>query len=1805
MFSLLCLDTFDLIEIKTIDGLATNENNTYLTMGAHAIKDHREKDVLAITDGNGLKATDVIRDNTPPEISGFEFDMNTGIISITFTDTIQLTGFNVTEITLQSSSNISQSNISYTLQGGSVQRSTKAAAVLEISVRPEDLNEIKKNEYLATNKSNTWLSVTSKVAKDAASNQLLEISEYGAFQADDFTDDANNPYLESFIFNLNTGELTLTFNETIDVTTYVPFGITFQNDRDNELSTDFYTLTGGMIIGGDGPIFKIQLSKDDLNSLKSKPDLATKKATTFITLQEFAFTDMRNNKVINVTSDSPIQAETVPPDVIPPVLLDFIVDMNQGLLNLTFTEYVDPETYKYSEVQLQNQHNNSYQTVELTGGIVESNLDVFTIKLNNEDLFNIQRYVNLSTDINNTFLSFSDGFIKDASGKNVEEIKSTSAKKATNFTADTTPPVLQNFTLNLDTKELLLTFDEVVNVESFNISHFILQDTSFDSNSSITLMTSTVQDDNDHIVVIDISKDDKEKIDTTYDLATGKPDTFLKITGDGLSDMVDNQIEDSDALNVFQYIEDSSGPVVASFILNIQEGLLELTFNEAIVPSTFNVSNIKISVSPTPKDIAVFSYTLEYTSKPTGKDRSILNLTLANQDLNYIKSEPLFSSNSSYVFITYETNTIEDVYGNVGPAVTSKLLSADDVILDITGPKLKEFDLNMNSNTLTLSFSETINIAEFDVSQITIQSNYSDPEYFVTLSSKNTTFELSNYVDVVVQLSRSDANKIKAIQELAFDNTSTFISITDRLVEDISDNQNFPVEGKAVQNYVRDTSPLEFLRFTINMTSQILMLYFEEPVDIATFDYSDIVLFNPQNTSTVFMISYSDLVEVNTADVTIQLIQDDTNILNSLPICTKASDCYLNFTLGLSNDTAGNPITVPKLQIQVDNFYGDDISPSLVEFKEFNLEEGLVTLLFSETVDVDTIDFTKLNFTEWYNDPNVIINLTGGEIVEHDGPLITFRLTNSDLNRLKLNKATICNDEQNCWIRFSSEFIKDTFNNSVTPVLDSATFLENEYAASFIDDEKPPYIVSYSLDMNSTILSLTFDEIVNIDKLNLKEAQFQDGPNATSLVQLTDNGNLLTTGLAQVVTLELNADDVYNLKADLFVATNISSTWIVFTEMFIEDVSNVQIEPAIDEISAIQADNYTADQIKPTVVEFKELSLRDNTFTVVFSEPILAETYVPSKFIIQSNENGNQYYRVLTGGEPDLSEVTDTLVVTFTKEDVSEIEKEVMLAFDQSNTFINISNGAVTDTAGNPVVGTKDNDNNPIAIQVQNHLKDITGPELIDFSLDMDSGLVVLTFDDVVNPATFMPTEITFLASAEDDEDILHRLEEGETSSPIGFTVNFTLVANDLNALKRFDQLATNRNNTFVSITSLVILEPGNVGALPLTVQCGNYTPDTTSPKLVSFVYDAHIASLSLLFSETVNISSLDPSGITLLNAKTESQATQQHTLTGGVAVPNDTDITFDLYLTVYDLHIIQENTKLATVTNNSFLSILNTTVYDMAGNPVENLPLTDAKGAIDHNKDMLSPSLLYFTFDLNEGILALTFSEAVNASSVNVSSFVLSNKVDVDDENFQYHRLTSGLASVNDTTVSDHDVTLLLYISEYDLNEIKKLMDLATDKTNTRLYYDADAVKDAAGNGLEGRTVSKALFASDFTNDTTDPELRGFKVDLNDGLLTLTFSETVDVATIDFTAITIIDKPINTSFSYNLTNGTIISENGPIVEVILDPDDINYLKLSTSVFTENLNTHLYLDSSTIHDLYGNPVKNINISNAKQAREVD
>lgn len=159
------------------------------------------------------------------------------------------------------------------------------------------------------------------------------------------------------------------------------------------------------------------------------------------------------------------------------------------------------------------------------------------------------------------------------------------------------------------------------------------------------------------------------------------------------------------------------------------------------------------------------------------------------------------------------------------------------------------------------------------------------------------------------------------------------------------------------------------------------------------------------------------------------------------------------------------------------------------------------------------------------------------------------------------------------------------------------------------------------------------------------------------------------------------------------------------------------------------------------------------------------------------------------------------------------------------------------------------------------------------YSFDLNSGYLTLTFNDVMNNGRVDPTEITFHGVPDgSDSDNMFTFTGGSTASAHGYTTALLLTEMDLNQIKRRTRLATNLNNTYISISAELISDNTGQPVTPVVTsnsfQAANYTHGTTSPTLSRFVFNTNEGNLTLSFSETVNISTIDPTAITLQNAE-------------------------------------------------------------------------------------------------------------------------------------------------------------------------------------------------------------------------------------------------------------------------------------------------------------------------------------------------
>jgi len=162
----------------------------------------------------------------------------------------------------------------------------------------------------------------------------------------------------------------------------------------------------------------------------------------------------------------------------------------------------------------------------------------------------------------------------------------------------------------------------------------------------------------------------------------------------------------------------------------------------------------------------------------------------------------------------------------------------------------------------------------------------------------------------------------------------------------------------------------------------------------------------------------------------------------------------------------------------------------------------------------------------------------------------------------------------------------------------------------------------------------------------------------------------------------------------------------------------------------------------------------------------------------------------------------------------------------------------------------------------------------------------------------------------------------------------------DLDLLNRNRQIGTSINDTFITITNSTILDNSDNAVVPIpdgmAMQVASYTRDSTPPVLEAFNLDIDSGYLSLFYSETIDIFSLDPTQVTLQSNPAISSSLHSYTLTGGYVIPEDSTMA-NVELTVTDLNEIKRLVYLATCTvDDTYLSLIaNTSLSDGTTTPM------------------------------------------------------------------------------------------------------------------------------------------------------------------------------------------------------------------------------------------------------------------------------
>jgi hypothetical protein len=1128
----------DLNNIKATEELCVSERACYVRFSTYFIDDLNRNPVRAVLSTKTFSAADgiaeastVIDDTTPPALLSASYSLKTGKLDLTFNEPVNYAEFRpANNIAFQPSANGGVSLKLTTARDTSI--ATFVGTEMSVVLSNEDQLKVKARTDLATSLDNLFVTVTSNLVRDvsaAIKNGLANdiINSTHALQIEELTLDTVRPAPEEFTaFDNNVGSITVKFSNyanlsSVDFTGFTLFGATADNN---------YTLQHIGTVDYLDPAIKttlvITVSSLDLRNIRLQSGLCASKESCKLSVAEGAVAysyGLSSDASPNALSVADYTADTTAPQ-----LTDFVLDMNELAIIMTFNDVVDVGQMIPEELVLQNEATKDTVSVALTGGSSDSP-DAFemVLDLSDADANSIKLLDTLGTTVNNTFVHLNTLFIKDAAGAAVRAIGRTSALQAAEVRPDLTRPKIVSFDLNMNDAELLITFSEVVDLESFSLAKIILSGNATGSIASLTLsdaqsvrVLGTTFPKN-LVVVAELTSTDFNLLTADDNVATGASNTYLSAANETVRDTVGLltvPIPGTSGMAVTQFDEDVTPPVATGFEVDLDAGEASFTFSETVRPSSLNATVVTFTNAPadgTPASTVTLGNATLLSADPA----TTVKFKVAVSDLDALKLLPTLATEAGNTALLLKEGVVNDMNGNPAKAVTTAL-DNPTYNADSTPARLSEFDLNMNTGVLTLTFDEPVKASSFQGKFVTLQSTrqYDADTESWTLTSSNVVTGTKNGRVIPVQLSVEDKRMIQQLDTLATNVSTTFLVATVQTITDMTGSNGLsPVratDAREVTKYDRDETAPKFVGLAVDMNRTTITLNFDEPVRATTLNVTRITLQSEKASipGALLPLTGGTTASENGLQIVVVLSDADANAVKAnLALFVSRLTSAVSVAAGCISDMAGNIITSQTYSqaIVATTFVADARQPIIVAFG-LNMNNQRLQLDLSETVHSSTLDPTKLTLQS-SSDARVSgqVSLSGGSVLTAiNSTTVVIELNLDDLNALKYR--LIGSASSMTWLVAEEGAVLDTVGQKSAARTNNANALQVT-GINLQSDSGAPILTAYELDMELGTVTLVFDETVDGDTAQAEKIQIFAGRNDSAhAYRLTNNSRSCT-----------------------------------------------------------------------------------------------------------------------------------------------------------------------------------------------------------------------------------------------------------------------------------------------------------------------------------------------------------------------------------------------------------------------------------------------------------------------------------------------------------------------------------------------------------------------------------------------------------------------------------------------------------------------------------------------------------------------
>lgn len=506
-----------------------------------------------------------------------------------------------------------------------------------------------------------------------------------------------------------------------------------------------------------------------------------------------------------------------------------------------------------------------------------------------------------------------------------------------------------------------------------------------------------------------------------------------------------------------------------------------------------------------------------------------------------------------------------------------------------------------------------------------------------------------------------------------------------------------------------------------------------------------------------------------------------------------------------------------------------------------------------------------------------------------------------------------------------------------------------------------------------------------------------------------------------------------------------------------------------------------------------------------------------------------------------------------------------------SEVFVVIPSEAVEASGGNFI---------PAKTQLST-IPDTTVPLLVSWNLKINEEIVTMTFTEPMSEVVSL--EQTFITNSTEPPFIIkYNLTNSSTSlDGDALVVTIKLTAETISALNSDTFTATSYNDTILVLGTFSFSDINtNPIAIETPLQVATFTGDSL-PSVESFQVDLSSGSITITFSEPMQISSFQPSGLSLLN--TESVAinlTNEDVPSVGFS---DLNQVVKITLSYQSLNQLKLNAELPL---GIFMAVDSSTAQDMSGNAVQNISSNNPLPVSVVSEDEISPLLVSITTGTPPNYsLTFVFNEYIQFYSFDQNSFSVI-----------FVSPSTGSNAYNSfngvETTSMLDAITYKFSRNYSAGDFGILYQIAFYSGKIYINISSDLVRDLNENTLLPPLEPVILESN--TSDPDSPSLDSFTLNLAISILQLNFSEPIFVLN-PVHRITLVNSDTSATNSYALNDSSYAElerTNGQSIDITLAPLDVVSLLAMNDLATEVTNTYITISMDFGIDFSGNSLIN-------------